>query len=150
MNNVHQYLEMASFVVTIIGFPIAIISYIREQRNQRDEREYGTYDALDDKYIELQQLCLDYPNLDIFDTAFPAKEELSTEEQKQEEAILLIRISIFERAYLMYKRTPEKFKESQWLGWELEIKEWLERVNFKKVWDDHKHYYDKDFANYFS
>jgi len=140
---------MATFVVTIIGLPVAIISYFREQRALRDEREYGTYDVLDDKYIELQQLCLEHPRLDIFDTAFSSPNELNEGEQKQQEAILLIRISIFERAYLMYQRSTRKGKANQWLGWEVEINEWLARKNFLDVWHDQKEYYDQEFVEYF-
>ncbi len=149
MKDVHFYLEMAAFIVTIIGLPVAIISYVREQKSQREEREYGTYDALDDKYIELQQLCLNYPNLDIFDSPYTRETPLSEEEQKQEEAILLIRIAIFERAYLMYMRTPDTVKSSQWEGWEAEILEWLTRENYRRVWQQHKPYYDKAFVQYF-
>lgn len=149
MEQLHFYLEMATFVVTIIGLPVAIISYFREQRALRDEREYGTYDVLDDKYIELQQLCLEHPRLDIFDTAFSSPNELNEGEQKQQEAILLIRISIFERAYLMYQRSTRKGKANQWLGWEVEINEWLARKNFLDVWHDQKEYYDQEFVEYF-
>ncbi|OUR73641.1 hypothetical protein A9Q78_02920 [Methylophaga sp. 41_12_T18] len=149
MEQLHFYLEMATFVVTIIGLPVAIISYFREQHALRDEREYGTYDVLDDKYIELQQLCLDHPRLDIFDTPFHSPNELDEGEQKQQEAILLIRISIFERAYLMYQRSTRQGKANQWLGWEVEINEWLERENFLTVWLDQKEYYDQEFVKYF-
>lgn len=65
METFAQYLEIATFIITILGVPFAIFMYLDEQKSQRAEREYGTYDALDDKYIELQQLCLQYPKLDI-------------------------------------------------------------------------------------
>lgn len=48
-----QYLEIATYIITIIGAPAAVFIYWNEQRLQREERTYGTYDALDDKYIEL-------------------------------------------------------------------------------------------------
>lgn len=147
MDALHQYFEFATFIVTLLGVPTAIFIYTKEQRLQREEKEYGTYDALDDKYIDLQQLCLDYSELDIFDTPFEAPIELTEPQQKQEEAILLIRISIFERAFLMYRRSPSKSKQDQWKGWDVEIKEWLERDNFRKVWDEHGSYFDKAFAD---
>ncbi|RDH80780.1 MAG: hypothetical protein DIZ80_17305 [endosymbiont of Galathealinum brachiosum] len=149
MDLLSQYLEIATFIITIFGLPVAIYIYLQEQKLQREEREYGTYDALDDKYIELQQLCLDYPNLDVFDTPFNKKPDLTEGELKQEEAILLIRISIFERAYLMYQREVAKAKQNQWEGWDIEIQEWLERQNFKEIWDIHKQYYDRRFVTYF-
>ena len=150
MEQISQYLEAATFVITIFGVPSAIFIYLKEQYQQRLEREYGTFDALDEKYIEIQQLCLEYPELDVFDSPYETPKKLSEEEKKQEEAILLIRISIFERAYLMYNRTSSKAKRGQWEGWELEIKEWFQRANFISVWSDHGKYFDKSFYEYFN
>ena len=149
MDVLSQYLEIVTFIITIVGVPVALYIYLSEQKLQRQEREYGTYDALDDKYIELQQLCLDYPQLDIFDTPFKEQKNLTEEQQKQEEAILLIRISIFERAFLMYQREDAKAKRNQWGGWDIDVQEWLERKNFRAIWEEHKEYYDKTFVEYF-
>jgi len=150
MSVISQYLEIATFVITILGVPAAIFVYLKEQNNQRAEREYGTFDALDGKYIEIQQLCLEHPELDVFDSPFDNPAELSEQQQKQEEAILLIRISIFERSFLMYQRTTSQAKQGQWKGWELEIIEWLARDNFRSVWDEHGAYFDKSFFEYFN
>lgn len=97
----------------------------------------------------MQQLCLQYPKLDIFDSPFINPNTLTEEDQKQEEAILLIRISIFERAFLMYQREAAQAKANQWEGWEIDVLEWLERENFKDIWQVHKQYYDKTFVDYF-
>lgn len=150
MDVISQYLELATFIITIMGVPAALFIYLKEQQNQRSEREYGTFDALDQKYIEIQQLCLEYSGLDVFDSPFANPKELSEEQQKQEEAILLIRISVFERAFLMYQRTTSKSKKDQWEGWEIEIKEWLSRDNFRSVWCEHGPYFDKSFFEYFN
>jgi hypothetical protein len=120
------HFELASYVVTVLGVPAAIYVYMREQASLRYEREYGTFDSLDDKYIELQTLCLEHCELDVFDTPFEQTPNLTEGQKKQEEALLLIRIAIFERAYLMYKRISKSTKQSQWQGWENEISEWLE------------------------
>jgi len=147
MDTVAQHLEVTTYLITILGLPFALYIYIDEQKNQRAEREYGTYDALNDKYIELQQLCLQYSKLDIFDSPFVNPNTLTEEEQKQ--AILLIRRSIFERAFLMYQREAAQAKVDQWQGWEIDILEWLERKNFSDIWNIHKQYYDKTFVQYF-
>jgi hypothetical protein len=55
---------------------------------------------------------------------------LSQEEQKQEEAILLIRSSIVERAYLTHMRIPDTVQYSQSEGWQAELLEWLTRENY--------------------
>ena len=38
--------------------------------------------------------------------------------------------------------------KKQWDGWDTEMKEWLFRENFRKVWNNHNRYYDTDFAEY--
>jgi hypothetical protein len=150
MDVIAQYLEIATFIITILGVPAAIFVYLKEQSNRRIEREYGTFDALDEKYIDIQQLCIEHPELDVFDSPFDNPKELSAEQKKQEEAILLIRISIFERAFLMYQRTTSEVKEGQWKGWELEIIEWFSRDNFRSAWEEHGSYFDKSFFEYFN
>lgn len=138
METLAQHLEIATFIISILGVPFAIYMYLDEKKPQRAERVYRTYDALDDKYIELQQLCLQYPKLDIFDTPFKSPNVLTEENEKQEEAILLIRISIFERAFLIYQREAAQAKKDKWDGWKLEILEWLERQNFRDICEIYK------------
>lgn len=150
MDVIAQYLEIATFIITILGLPAAIFAYLQEQKSQRIEREYGTFDALDEKYIEIQQLCLEHPELDIFDTPFVKPKELSETQKKQEEAILLIRLSVFERAFLMYQRATSQAKQGQWEGWEQEIIEWFSRDNFRTAWIEHGPYFDKAFFEYFN
>jgi len=82
MEQINSYLEIATHIAAIFGIPAAIFMYLREQKLQRAEREYGTYDALDDKYIELQQLCLQYPELDVFDTPKESTTSLREEQKK--------------------------------------------------------------------
>jgi len=150
MDVISQYLEVTTFIITILGFPAAIFIYLTEQRTLRTEREYGTFDTLDEKYIEIQQLCLEHPELDIFDTPYDSPRQLTEEQKKQEEAILLIRISIFERAFLMYQQTTSQSKKDQWAGWEVEIEEWFSRENFKATWSEHGPYFDKSFYDHFN
>ena len=45
-------------VVQLIGIPVAIGVYGLNKRRERLDREYGTYHALDDKYIEYLKLAV--------------------------------------------------------------------------------------------
>jgi hypothetical protein len=145
---IRQTLQIITYGITIVGVPIGIFIYYKDQKSKREAREYGTYHALDNKYIELQQLCLNHTELDVFDTPFTNVKELSEVQKKQEESILLIRISIFERAYLMYQRSNSLNQNEQWKGWEIEMKEWLKRHNFQRVWSEHYHYFDRRFTDF--
>ncbi|MEX2581565.1 MAG: hypothetical protein WD342_21085 [Verrucomicrobiales bacterium] len=138
-------LEALSYCAAILGIPAAIYVYVKEQSKLRDEREYGTYNSLDDKYIELQTICLSYPELDVFDSPYSVSRKLEEPQKLQEEAILLIRISLFERAFLMYRHASSKSRRDQWISWDREIQEWMERENFKAAWDKYATYFDRSF-----
>ena len=47
----------------------------------------------------------------------------------------------------MYQR--EAAKDNQCDRWKIDILEWLERENFKNIWEAHKKYYDKTFVEHF-
>ena len=61
------YLDILNKVIVILGAPLAYIQYLRTKRKEKRDREYGTYNALDEKYLEFQKLCLEHPYLNIFD-----------------------------------------------------------------------------------
>jgi len=57
--------ELLSYLVVIIGIPVAIVQYVRAVRSEQKSREDATYDAVENKFIEFQRLCLEYPRLDV-------------------------------------------------------------------------------------
>ena len=60
-------LEAISYLVTIIGLPIGLFVFVYEKRRERKDRERQAYQSANDKYIDLLNLCLTNPDLDIFD-----------------------------------------------------------------------------------
>ncbi len=139
---------LLSNVSVALGIPIFAYQYMKERR----EREYGTFDALDEKYVEFQRLCIDYPELDIHDVPLApgAAPNAETLRGKQEEAALWILIALFERAFLMYRRHPRKVRRNQFEGWVQQMREWAKRDNFRRAWGllapgD----YDRDFMDWF-
>src|SRR5262245_45954337 len=106
--------EFASYCVVVLGIPMALLQYWsasrREQKDrqreqeahekERTDRQYATYDELDDRYIEYQRCCLQHPELDVWDIKDPQPRQLTVEQKKQELQLFTILFSIFERAYL--------------------------------------------------
>lgn len=147
-------LEMGAAAATILGVPGAIIAYLNakklereqqvtsrrlemEQREKdREEREYGTYDALDNKYVEFLTLCLQYPELKINEGVDPENAGFTEAQQQQRQVILEILICTLERAYLMYNRHKSEIRTEQWRGWELYIEYWMTDKSFRSIWDD--------------
>jgi hypothetical protein len=132
----------------LIGIPIGIGVYGINKRNERLEREYGTYDALDNKYIDYLKLCLANPDLDVADTPRRDMAELSPEQRHRELVIFSILISIMERAYLMYKDKSSRIRRDQWTGWDAYIRDWSGRTNFTTVLPTLTQEFDGGFVKY--
>ena len=132
----------------LIGIPIGIGLYVVNKRKERLEREYGTYDALDNKYIDYLRLCLANPDLDVADTPRRDMPGLSPEQQHRELVIFSILISIMERAYLMYEDKSGRVRRDQWAGWDAYIRDWSLRTNFTTVLPTLTQQFDGGFVKY--
>ena len=142
-------LEILSHIVVIFGFPIAYFQYIIAKKREKRDREYGTYNALDEKYLEFQQLCLEYPHLDIFDIPDSTpKRELNETEKKEELILFTMLFSIFERAYLLYTDQYSSIRKKQWTGWHTYIKSFCKRQNFLDAWKKSGATFDTEFESY--
>lgn len=141
-------LDYAVKLVQVIGIPVGIILYFLNKRKERLEREYGTYNALDEKYIDYLKLCLDNPDLDGAD--IPKTETVPlTEAQRYRELVMFsILLSIMERAFLMYKDKSENVRQAQWRGWESYIRTWCTRPNFANALPKIEAQFDEDFIAY--
>ncbi|MCW7753408.1 hypothetical protein OOT00_05335 [Desulfobotulus sp. H1] len=143
----NDYLQLIAHTVTILGLPLALLIFYREKRRERQDREYGTYDALDNKYTHFLELCLERPELDVFDLPFDSNEMNATARKKrQEEIMFLILISIIERAYLMYKDQNTAIKKRQWEGWVAYMKHYSKRQNFRQRWPEFGPNFDHQFV----
>ena len=143
-------LDLINSLVVVLGVPIAIWQYIKTKQKERSDREYGTYDALDEKFIAFQQLCLEHPDLDIFDIPDKSPAKLNAVQEKEELIIFTILFSIFERAYLLYIYNDQssELKERQWSGWDEYIQAFSKRQNFKNAWKVSGATFDKKFEEY--
>jgi hypothetical protein len=140
-----EILETLSFVAVIVGFPIALYQYRRKTLREQADREYGTYNALDEKYLEFLEMCRANPRLDIFDIPDVTSADLSDTERKQELIAFTMLVSIFERAFLMYYDHEDSVRQRQWSGWHAYIRDYCKRTNFRNAWLDIGEQFDTDF-----
>lgn len=141
-------LDAISKMVVILGLPLAYIQYLRTKRKEKRDREYGTYNALDEKYLEFQKLCLQHPYLNIFDIPDESPRKLDTKQQKEELILYTMLFSIFERAYLLYSDQNSAIKQKQWSGWDSYIKSYCVRDGFLSAWKISGNTFDTDFEKY--
>jgi hypothetical protein len=121
---------------------------VMKRQYKEIEKEYGTYNALDEKFIEFQKLCLAYPYLDIFDVRDPDPEQLDKDKKKEELIAFTMLFSIFERAFIMYRNQDNEIKRQQWTGWDDYIKSFCKRKNFRDAWEKSGTTFDVKFTEY--
>lgn len=129
-----ELFQLTANAATVLGIPIAILVYLDEMKKERKEREYATFDALDEKYLEFLNLCITKPRLDLYYIPLKKAPVLSEEERIQQYAMFEILISLMERAYLMYGDQSSDIKKSQWDGWDQYMIQLSKRPIFKKLW----------------
>ena len=122
--------EMLSYVVTVVGLPLAISVFIYEQRKERDNEEEEVYQLLSDNYQDFLKIALENPDLRLFATEeTPA---LSAEQSERMFIIFSMLISLFERAYLLlYEDNMNEKQFRRWRSWEDYMGEWCNRVDFR-------------------
>lgn len=118
-------------VFSLIGGGVAFfLTYVADQKAQRERAEYGTYDALDDRYIEFQRLSFEHPDLDIADIPRANPPPLNELQLQQRRIAYQILIATFERAFVMYRLRSQEVREIQWEGWSKYIDQYCGRPGF--------------------
>ncbi len=124
-----EWWELASYVVTVIGLPLAIGVFLLEQRRERRNEEDEVYQLLSDAYNDFLRVAIDNPDLRLRSNAVTP--DLSPEQQERMLLIFDMLISLLERAYLTAhsdKMTPAQRR--RWNSWEDFMREWLQRDAF--------------------
>jgi hypothetical protein len=139
--------ELLSYVVTVVGLPLAIFVFIYEKRKERDNEDEEVYQLLSDNYQDFQKVALANPDLRLFSTEESVQ---LTEEQKERMLIIFdMLVSLFERAYLlMYdeKMSPEQLR--RWHSWEDYMRDWCKRRDFREALPELLEGEDPDFARH--
>ena len=130
--NPHDVWELASFVVTALGLPVAILFFAWEQRKERDNEEEEQYQLLSNAYVDFLKIVLAHPDLHL-----RTNEPLADPTPEQRERMLVIfdmLISLFERAYLVaYKKNMGEEEARRWNSWDDYMREWCRRQDFHDV-----------------
>jgi hypothetical protein len=144
-----KILEIGSFIMTILGVPFAILVYRGEKRKERLAREAETYNAVNDKYNEFLRLCLEHSYINIYDDANANFHRYSKEEQARAVVLFDILVSIFERAFILYKDHHDTIREAQWKGWDAFMNSWMKRHDFRVCWENYLgSQWEVDFTQY--
>jgi hypothetical protein len=140
--------EMASYVVTVVGFPFAIIVLMLEQKRERQNEEEEIYQRLSDEYANFLKLLL--KNSDLRLLSPEAETAAVTPEQFERKKIIFdILVSLFERAFiLVYEDEMNLQTRRLWASWDDYMRFWCRRRDFRASLDDLLAGEDPEFVNY--
>lgn len=128
----HAFWELASYVVTALGLPVAIAFFAWEQRKERDNEDEEAYQLLSDAYIDFLNVVLAHPDLRLR-TADPLRNP--TPEQTERMLVIFeMLISLFERAYLVaYKPSMGETERRRWNSWDDYMHDWCRHEDFRNL-----------------
>jgi hypothetical protein len=142
-----QHWELASYVVTVIGLPLAVIVFIFEQRKERDNEEEAGYQMLSDAYSEFLNVVLANPDLRLRSSQHTP--DRTPEQQERLQIVFEMLIALFERAYLVaYEPGMPSDKARRWNSWEDYMRDWCRREDFRRLLPALLNGEDPDFAAY--
>ncbi|HAN05931.1 MAG TPA: hypothetical protein DCW72_03870 [Elusimicrobia bacterium] len=139
--------ELLSYVVTVVGLPMAILVFVFEQRKERENEEDEVYQLLSDNYEEFLRTALANPDLHLFTAG---KEPALSPEQRERMFIIFdMLISLFERAYLLlYEDRMNEKQARRWRSWEDYMGDWCRRDDFRAALPELLRGEDREFAAY--
>jgi hypothetical protein len=139
--------ELLSYVVTVVGLPMAIVVFMLEQRKERLYEQDAVYESIAEKYQEFLRVALDHPDLHLFSmTRTPA---LNDEQNERMLIMFNMLISLFERAYvLMYDDGLSGERLRRWRSWEDFMQEWCAREDFRDLLENLLMGEDPEFSDY--
>jgi hypothetical protein len=140
--------ELLSYVVTVIGLPLAILVFLFDRRKERENDEEAVYELVSDNYQDFLKIALDNPDLRLFS---PEEKSLSEEQRDRMVIIFSMLVSLFERAYLvLYDVRMSPKQKRRWSSWEDFMREWCERADFRGCLPSLLQGEDPDFVKYIS
>ena len=139
--------QLLANVVTVFGLPLAIYTFVLEQRKERDNEDEEVYQLLSDAYIDFLKLVLEHSDLKL--RTQKATPDLNEEQRERMQVLFEILISLFERAYLTaYSNNMTAQQRRRWHSWDDFMREWCRRDDFRAALPSLLHGEDEDFADY--
>jgi len=139
--------ELLSYIVTVIGLPMAMAFFIFEQRKERSNEDEAIWLQLSDAYIDFLKVVIENSDLQL--RVKSAALNLNNEQLERKRVIFDMLISLFERAYLLaYEDDMDDKQRRRWHSWEDYMLEWCQRDDFRTRLPELVCGEDPDFAAY--
>jgi hypothetical protein len=132
--------EFASHLVTVVGLPLAIVTWWREARLERlnerkeiEQRDEETYLRLSEQYTAFLVSVLRHPELGLHPHLPPAR-DLTPDESARLLLLFEMLIALFERAHiLLFEENLDAQGARRWQSWADYMAQWCAREDFRAL-----------------
>lgn len=121
-----EWMELLSYVATVIGIPLALATFIIQERKERQSEQQEIYDQMMEHYARIQDKLFQHPELDQHDCAMS-----NPEDQRRQRIIYDMLASLFERAFIMLEGEDDPDYRRMWNSWLDYINYWSQKQNFR-------------------
>jgi hypothetical protein len=139
-----RFWEFASYLVTVLGLPLALFAIWREMRAERineakeiEQREDEIYVELSQQYSAFLESVLANPELDLLGEApsgraVSGEAELSPALKQKRQVYYEMLIALFERAFiLLHEPSAQGDAARRWQSWADYMDWWLKKPDFR-------------------
>lgn len=138
-----EFMELLSYIAALIGIPLAVGTFMVQEKKERQNEQEEIYDKLMAHYAEIQEKLFEYPELDMHSAVSPDRET-----QRRQLILYEMLISLFERSYILLASEKEPEYQRMWNSWIDYIQSWLDRPNFVAALPQLMKGEDPDFVAY--
>ena len=123
-----QSMELLSYIATIVGIPLALLTFIIQERKERQAEQEEIYDKLMEHYATIQERLFQHPEID------QHEQPLSNPEDKRRQLIVYeMLVSLFERAFILLYGETDPAYQRMWNSWNDYIQHWSAKANFREA-----------------
>ncbi len=120
-----EFMELLSYIATVVGIPLAVGTFMLQERKERQNEQEEIYDKLMGHYAEIQEKLFEYPELDMH-----SQPSGDPETQRRQYILYEMLISLFERAFILLESEKDPAYQRMWNSWVDYIQSWLDKPNF--------------------
>lgn len=138
-----EFMELLSYVATVVGIPLALATFVFQEKKERQNEQEEIYDKLMGHYADIQEKLFEYPELDMHNTP-----STDPETQRRQYILYEMLISLFERSFILLEDEKAPEYQRMWNSWVDYIQSWLAKPNFVAALPQLMKGEDPDFVAY--
>ena len=127
-DNLLQWMELLSYVAEVVGIPLALLTFVHQERKERQAEQEEIYDDLMEHYADIQEKLFEYPEMDQHDRPMA-----TAENTRRQRIIYDMLVSLFERAFILLYGEIDPGYKRMWNSWNDYINHWVKYPNFRNA-----------------